>query len=136
MRGHLDWDSPAGRQLAQLNRSLAAAYRDWMAPLVDAGQIRPMSMLMLTAIVTGPAHAIARRWLAGHLELAAARLPRRARRRCLRGAERDARERATRASLASRRGRIRLELIADDGSVIADGETTTELIPAARKGFA
>ena len=69
MRGHLDWDSPAGAELVELNRSLAGAYRDWMAPLVEAGAIRPMSMLMLTAIVTGPAHAIARRWLAGHLSL-------------------------------------------------------------------
>src|ERR1700720_1653158 len=62
MRGHLDWDSPAGAQLVELNRNLAQAYRDWMAPLLDSGQIRPMSMLLATAIVTGPGHAIARRW--------------------------------------------------------------------------
>ena len=34
MRGHLDWDSPAGAQLQGLNRNLAEAYRDRMAPLV------------------------------------------------------------------------------------------------------
>jgi AcrR family transcriptional regulator len=68
MRGHLDWDSAAGAELVQLNRSLAAAYRDWMAPLIEAGKIRPRSMLVITAIVTGPAHAIARRWLAGQLD--------------------------------------------------------------------
>jgi AcrR family transcriptional regulator len=67
MRGHLDWDSPAGAQLQQLNRDLAQAYREWMAPLVDSGRVRPMSMVMLNAIVSGPVHAIARRWLAGQL---------------------------------------------------------------------
>jgi AcrR family transcriptional regulator len=135
-RGHLDWDRPAGAELAQLNRSLAQAYRDWMAPFVEAGEIRPMSLLMLTAIVTGPTHAVARRWLAGHLssplrsyldELADAGCA------ALSGTPAGAR-RAPRSP--SRRGRIRFELLADDGSVIADGETTTELIPAARKGFA
>jgi len=64
-RGHLDWDSPAGAELVELNRNLAGAYKDWMAPLVEAGEIRQMSMLMVTAVVNGPAHAIARRWLAG-----------------------------------------------------------------------
>jgi AcrR family transcriptional regulator len=68
MRGHLEWDSAAGAELVQLNRGLAAAYRDWMAPLIEAGKIRPRSMLVITAIVTGPAHAIARRWLARQLD--------------------------------------------------------------------
>jgi AcrR family transcriptional regulator len=67
MRGHLDWDSPAGEQLQRLNRDLAQAYREWMAPLVERGRVRPMSMVMLNAIVSGPVHAIARRWLAGQL---------------------------------------------------------------------
>jgi len=129
MRGHLDWDSPAGAQLVELNRNLAQAYRDWMAPLVDAGQIRPMSMLLLTAIVTGPVHVIARRWLAGQLdsplhtyldELADAACA------ALSGSPVSSRRRAQ--SLA-RHGRIRLELVTDDGTVIADGEATAELLP-------
>jgi hypothetical protein len=66
--GHLEWDTPAGAELVALNASLAAAYRDWMAPLIAQGEVRATSMLMLTAIVTGPSHAIARRWLAGYLE--------------------------------------------------------------------
>lgn len=66
-RGHLDWDGPAGAQLQELNRDLAQAYRDWMTPLLQSGQVRPMSMLMVNAIVTGPVHSIARRWLAGQL---------------------------------------------------------------------
>ena len=129
MRGHLDWDSPAGAQLQALNRNLAEAYRDRMAPLVEAGHIRPMSMLMLTAIVTGPVHAIARRWLSGQLgsplhayldELVDAACA------ALSGAPASPRRQPR--SLA-RHGRIRLELVSDDGSVIADGQATAELRP-------
>jgi AcrR family transcriptional regulator len=130
MRGHLDWDSPAGAELVELNRNLAGAYRDWMAPLVEAGEIRPMSMLMLTAVVNGPAHAIARRWLTGHLslplhsyldELADAA------RSALSGNPASARRRL---HSVSRHSRIRVDLLADDGSVIAGGEATAELLPA------
>jgi len=130
MRGHLDWDSPAGAELAELNRNLAGAYRDWMAPLVQDGEIRPMSMLMLTAIVSGPVHAIARRWLAGHasspLQAYVDELVDAA---CAALSGTLARSRPRPHSLSSH-GRIRLELLADDGSVIADGEATAELLPA------
>jgi hypothetical protein len=109
--------------------SLAAAYRDWMAPLIESGHIRPMSMLILTAIVTGPVHAVARRWLAGQLnsplhdyldelaDAAGAALTGTPARSC--GAPRS----------LSRRGRITLQLLSDDDSVIADGEATAELLP-------
>jgi AcrR family transcriptional regulator len=66
-RGHLEWDSPAASTVAALNRDLAAAIRDWLAPRIEAREIRPKSMLVITAIVSGPTHAIARRWLAGQL---------------------------------------------------------------------
>jgi AcrR family transcriptional regulator len=129
MRGHLDWDSAAGAELHELNRSLAAGYREWMAPLVESGVVRPMSMMMFTAIVAGPAHAIARRWLAAHLnsplhsyveELADAACA------GLSGRPAGARRRPR---PLSRHGRIRLELLDDDGSVLADAETTAELLP-------
>lgn len=130
MRGHLDWDSPAGAQLQTLNRNLAEAYRDQMAPLLERGEIRPMSMLVITAIVTGPVHAIARRWLAGQLssplhayldELVDAACA------ALSGTPASSRRRPR--SLA-RHTRVRLELVSDDGSVIADGEATAELHPS------
>jgi AcrR family transcriptional regulator len=129
-RGHLDWDSPAGAELVELNRTLAGAYRDWMAPLVEAGEVRQMSMLMVSAVVNGPAHAIARRWLAGHVsaplhshldELTDAAYA------ALSGTPVSARRRA---APPSHRGRIRLELLAEDGQVVADGEATAELTPA------
>ncbi len=128
-RGHLDWDGPAGAQLQELNRDLAQAYRDWMAPLLESGQIRPMSMLMINAIVAGPVHAIAQRWLAGQLrsplsayldELTDAAGA------ALSGSAASTRRRPR--SLA-RHGRITLELVSDDGSVIADGHATAELLP-------
>ncbi len=73
--------------------------------------------------------AIARRWLAGQLdgpltsfvdELADAALA------GLRGTR--VRARAGRATRA-RRGRVRIELLGEDGSVIAHGQATAQLVP-------
>jgi AcrR family transcriptional regulator len=66
-RGHLDWESPGGAQIAALNRELADEFRAWLGPLVGTGEVRELPMLLVTAIVSGPAHSIARRWLAGQL---------------------------------------------------------------------
>jgi AcrR family transcriptional regulator len=126
MRGHLDWGSSGASEVARLNEAIGAAFERWMEPLIERGEVRAGSMLLISAIVNGPAHAIARRWLAGHLdrppidyapELADAAtaalggplapLPRRAR--------------------SPRRGRVTVELLADDGSVAASGIATTEL---------
>lgn len=127
MRGHPQRDSSAGVEIAALNRDLAAAFRDWMAPLIEQGELLDASMLMISAVVGGPAHAIARRWLAGQVagsltafvdELADAAWA------GLSGSAIGARPRSS-ARLQS--GRISLELIAADGAVVAHGETTTEL---------
>jgi AcrR family transcriptional regulator len=67
-RGHLDWESPGGEQVAALNRELADAFKQWLTPLMRAGEVRELRMLLVTAIVSGPAHVIARRWLAGQLD--------------------------------------------------------------------
>jgi AcrR family transcriptional regulator len=69
-RGHLDWESPGGSTIAALNRDLGRAFQDWISPLIRSGEVRPRSMVLITAIVSGPAHAIARRWLAEQLEQA------------------------------------------------------------------
>ena len=127
-RGSLGWDSPAGAELLALNRELAAAYRKWMAPLADAGEIRPASMLVISAIVSGPAHAIAQRWLAGQIaspltafvdELTDAAWA------GLRG--KQVRTRTPRHVPSA--ARLSLELVADDGSVLAQGQATTQLRP-------
>jgi AcrR family transcriptional regulator len=134
LRGHLDWDSPGGEEVATLNRELAAAIGEWAAPLVESGEIRPTTMLMLSAIVSGPAHAIARRWLAGQLrqplteftdELADAAWA------GLRGTR--VRPRAVPAATAEH-GRVTLELVSADGSIVAHGAATARLVPGACPG--
>lgn len=130
MRGHLDWDSPAHAEIAARNAVLAEAFRGWLATLVESGEVRQSSMFVITAIVSGPAHAVARRWLAGHLngapsdyldELADAAYA------GIRG--RPGPSRAPRAN-APRRARVRLELLGEDGRVQARSETSAELEPA------
>jgi AcrR family transcriptional regulator len=98
LRGHLDWDTPGGAAVASRNRELAAAFRAWMAPLVEIDA-------PLTSFVDELADAA---W-AG-----------------LRGTR--VRARAERTT-AARRGRVNIELIGDDGSVIAHGQATAQLVP-------
>lgn len=134
LRGNLGRDSPEGAELDTLNRDLAAAYREWMAPLADSGEIRPVSMLVISAVVSGPAHAIARRWLAGQLgsplmafldQLTDAAWA------GLRGTQ--ARARPARSAPAC--GRLTLEIISDDGSVVAHGQATARLLPPQDAGL-
>ena len=128
MRGHLDWEAPAGEELAELNRGLATAFREWMVPMIESGEVRQTSMLMITAIVSGPAHAIARRWLAGQVQSPLTALADElADAACagLRGTHvrtRPARRRSP------RQGRVTLELVAEDGSVMARGQATAALV--------
>jgi len=127
--GNLGPDSPASAELDQLNHELADAYRRWMAPFVEAGQIRPMPMLVLNAVVSGPTHAIARQWLAGQAgeslrsyldQLADAATAALSGPPVATARHRD----------AGRHGRMRLQLVSDDGSIIAEGEATMELLPS------
>jgi AcrR family transcriptional regulator len=135
MRGHLDWESQAFPELAALNQDLGAAFREWMAPLVQSGAIRPTSLLVITALVNGPAHAIARRWLAGHLdgsplafadELADAAC----------AALRGTRVPQSHKRPAVQRARVALELISDAGDLLAQSQVVTDLIPVETAGAA
>jgi AcrR family transcriptional regulator len=128
-RGNLDWGSPASADLDRINRELADAFRQWMAPLVEAGQIRPVPMLVLNAVVSGPTHSIARQWLAGQAseplrryldqlaDAAAAALS-------------GPPAATARPAAAARHGRVRLQIVSEDGSVVAEGEATVDLLPS------
>src|SRR6476661_6016228 len=127
-RGTLDVDSRGSAELEEANRKLAAAYQAWLAPLIERGLVRPTSMLVLNAIVTGPTHSIARRWLAGvvtapmHVyvdELADAA--------CAALADTPSRVRHT-APPPTRHGHIRLEVVSDEGELIGQGEAAVEIV--------
>jgi len=130
-RGHLDWDTAAGAELAARNRDLAAAFRQWLAPLVANGEIPPRPMLLTTAIVSGPAHSIAQRWLAGHLdrpltsfldELTAAACA------GLSGAAVSGTAgRSAPARPAAATARVTFDVLADDGTVLAHSQATAPL---------
>ena len=131
-RGHLDWDTPAGAELAARNRDLAAAFRQWMAPLVARGEIRPRPMLLTTAIVSGPAHSIAQHWLAGHLDRPLISFVDDLTDAACAGLGGTATRGADHERVAQRvpaRGRVTVEVLSDDGSVLAQGQATAELTP-------
>jgi len=132
-RGHLDSEAPGGGELVELNHELTTALSRWMAPFRERGEIRPTSMVMISAIVNGPAHAIARRWLAGQLDgplpayandLADAAYA------ALRGTP----VRAGRGGPPPHTGRVTLEILADHGEVIARGRVVADLVPAVASG--
>jgi AcrR family transcriptional regulator len=64
-RGRPDWQPAHGAGVRQLNRATAIHVRDWMVPLVQAGVIRDLPLTALAAVINGPAHFVARRWLSG-----------------------------------------------------------------------
>jgi AcrR family transcriptional regulator len=131
-RGHLDWDTGAGAELAARNRDLAAAFRQWMTPLVESGEIRPLPMLLATAIVSGPAHAIAQRWLAGQLDRPLTSFLDELTTAACAGLAGTAARGAGRGRVARRapaRGRVTVEVLSDDGSVLAQGQAIAELTP-------
>jgi hypothetical protein len=114
--------------VAARNRDLSAAFREWMEPLVRSGEVRPTSTPVLAAIVSGPVHAIARRWLAGHLhspliafadELAEAAWA------ALRGTGVPAP--AALPAPAELPCRVTLELVSDGGAAVARGQATVRL---------
>jgi AcrR family transcriptional regulator len=136
-RGHLDFDSPGGAAVDALNRNLAAAMRRWMAPLAERGLLRPASMLVVSAVVSGPAHAIARRWLAGQVDSPlTSYTDELARAACAAlssdGPSRDAAvtpasRQAASPARPARTGRITVELLDADGVTTGRGEATVRL---------
>jgi AcrR family transcriptional regulator len=127
--GHLDWSTAAGSELNTLNRELNAAYRAWLGTFIAAGTARDLPMVIAVAIVTGPAHAIAQRWLSGQIpgpligyaddliDAAAAALS---------ATPTSQRQPIVRTPVE---GRVHIQLLGDDGTVVAEGEGTAALTP-------
>lgn len=131
-RGHLDWSSVAGAELHALNSDLGDAYREWLGGFIRGGQARDLPMTIVVAVVTGPAHAIAQRWLADQI------------RGPLLGYADDLIDAAV-AGLtgtpASRPGPARkipvgalvhIQCVSDDGTVVCAGQATAELAPTSK----
>jgi AcrR family transcriptional regulator len=128
-RGHLDWSTAAGSQLRTLNRDLSAAYRKWLGTFIGTGEVRDVPMVVVAAIVTGPAHAIAQRWLAGQIpgpliayaddliDAAVAGLS---------SNPASPRDQTRRPPVE---GHIRIQLLGDDGTVLAEGQGVADLTP-------
>lgn len=126
-QGQLDWSTDAAGELRTINRELALAYREWLDPFIANGQVRDLPVVVMVAVLTGPAHAIAQRWLAGQIggslvsyaddliDAAVAGLS---------GNPTSRRQRKPKQPIA---GHIRVQLVADDGSVVAEGEGIAEL---------
>jgi AcrR family transcriptional regulator len=125
--GHLDWESPGAAAVESLNRELASAFKRWLEPLVDAGEVRPISMLLITAIVSGPAHAIARRWLAGQLAQAPSEFVDELALAAWAGLRGAPAARTITPRHRSAYGRVTLELLSAEGNVLAHGRATAEL---------
>jgi hypothetical protein len=93
--------------------------------LVASGEIRPRPMLLTTAIVSGPAHSIAQRWLAGHLDRPlVSLLDELTTAACagLSGAA-AAGPQAT-ARPAAARARVTFDVLGEDGTVLAHGQAS------------
>jgi AcrR family transcriptional regulator len=131
MHGHLDWNSPTRTELAARNRELAEAFETLLQPLVESGEVRESSMLVITAIVSGPAHAIARRWLAGYLEGSPTDYVDELADAAWAGIRGQPGGRRAVVAHGARRARVTLELLDEHGEVSARGNADAELAPLA-----
>jgi AcrR family transcriptional regulator len=127
-RGHLDWTTDAGGRLQELNRDLAGAYQDWLAPFVVRGEAKDLPMAVMVAIVTGPAHAIAQRWLAGQLPGPLLHYADDLIDAAVAGMSGVPTKRPRRHHQPAQ-GRVRIQLLGSEGSVVAEGDAVAELTP-------
>lgn len=118
------------QEVRRFNADLTVAYADWFRPLIASGEARKVRAGLVVAIVGGPAHAVSRHWLNGprdrdltrHAdELAHAAWAGLAGPKALGGAVPESAE----APAAPQPTRIRVELLADDGTVL--GQTDAPL---------
>ncbi len=123
-RGHVSWNPSETTELVDLNRKLMVAYRGWLRPFIESGEMRPLSTQMITAITVGPTHSIAQSWLstpgdqpltryADELAVAAWA--------ALAGKPHDA---ATTQTPPAAPTRLRIQLVGADGETLGDAEVS------------
>ncbi len=134
-RGHLDGASQGAAAVTALNTELGDAFGGWMEPFLRRGELRVDSMLLITAIVNGPAHAIARRWLAGQLPASPTGYVE-ALSDAAYGALCGEPAEATLAGPPAPRALVTVELLDADGRVGAGGAQQLELKPRKRRAGA
>lgn len=123
--GRPSGDCEPMREVRRCNADLAAAYAAWYMPLVERGEARLVKPGLVVAIVSGPAHEICRHWLASPRERDLTRHADELAHAAWAGLAGPAAlsERAPAPPQApARAARMRIELLADDGTIIGTGE--------------
>ena len=126
-RGHLDWSSVAGTELRTLNRDLSDAYREWLGGFISAGQVRDLNMTIVVAVVTGPAHAISQRWLAGQIRGPLVSYADDLVDAAVAGLSGTPAPRRRVARKVPAEARIHIQCVSDDGAVVCEGHAIAEL---------
>lgn len=124
----LDWATEDGARLRAMNDDLAAAFRNWLAPRIADGAVRELPMAVMVAVITGPAHALARQWLAGQLPGSLTDYAVDLVDTAVAGLGGEPVDRASRRIA----GRVRVQLLDADGGVLAETEVGTTLNPSTR----
>jgi AcrR family transcriptional regulator len=128
-QGHLDWSTDAAGELRTLNRNLADAYRQWLGPFITTGRVRDLPIVVMVAVVHGPAHAVAQRWLAGQIGGSLISYADDLIDAAVAGLSDGPTSRRRRTRRPPVEGHIRIQLLADDGSVVSEGQGVAELNP-------
>jgi hypothetical protein len=65
MGRHAELVAATRNEVEAMNREFSAAVLAWLEPLFARGELRRLPPTLLHALVLGPAHYVARQWLAG-----------------------------------------------------------------------
>jgi AcrR family transcriptional regulator len=128
-KGHLDWSNAAGAELRAFNQELSTAYREWLGRFINAGQVRDLNMTIVVAVVTGPAHAIAQRWLAGQIRGPLVSYADDLVDAAVAGLSGTPSPRRRVARKVPAEARVRIQCVSDDGAVVCEGHAIAELAP-------
>ncbi|WP_109526710.1 MULTISPECIES: TetR/AcrR family transcriptional regulator [Nocardia] len=127
-QGRLDSSSQDGTRLRSMNDDILGSYREWLAPLITRGEVRDLPMTVMVAVITGPAHAMARQWLADQLPGSLIDYAQDLTDAAVAGLSANATEPSGHTARHIE-GRVRVQLLDADGAVLAETEVGTTLNP-------